>query len=347
MGNKAAGLKACWAILALCIPFAAPNAQPAENFYKGRPLVIVIGFTPGGGYDLFGRTVGRHIAKHIPGNPNVVPQNMPGAGSLKSINYLYSAAPKDGSTIAIFSRGVPFEPLFGNASAPFDPSKFNWIGSPSQETNVVFSWHTTPFKTFEDVLKREMLVASTGTGADTAMFPLLLNEVLKTKFKIVTGYPGAAETFLAVERSEVDGIGGISWGPIKASKADWLRDNRINILLQLSLEKHPDLPNVPLAMELVTDSGDKQLLELFLARLVMAWPFAAPPDVPAERVKTLRRAFAETMTDPGFLADAKKQDLEISPVTGETIESILKRVYSSPKSVVERGRELTDSRQKN
>lgn len=343
MGGKTAILGACGVIFVCGVAFAGANAQPADSFYKSHPLTIVIGFSPGGGYDIFGRTVGRHIAKHIPGNPTVVPQNMPGAGSLKAINYLANVAPRDGSNIAIFSRGVPFERLFGNAGANFDVSKLNWIGSPSQETNVVFSWHSTPFKTFDDVLKREMVVASTGTGADTATFPLLLNQILQTRLKVITGYPGAAETFLAVERSEVDGIGGISWGPIKSSKPDWLRDKKINVLLQLSFEKHPDLPNVPLAGDFVAD-GDKQLLDLFLARLVMAWPFAAPPDVPADRVAVLRNAFDATMEDPGFREDARKQDLEIRPVKGDAIKSIVEKAYASPKAIVERGRTLIGAR---
>jgi tripartite-type tricarboxylate transporter receptor subunit TctC len=305
-------------------------------------LTIVIGFTPGGGYDLYGRTVGRHINKYLPGNPNVVPQNMPGAGSLKAINYLYNKAPKDGSTIGTFSRGIPMEPLLGNHEARFDPLKLNWIGSPSQETNVVFAWHTTPFKTMDDLHKQEMIVASTGKGADTATFPLLLNDILKTKVKVVTGYPGAAETLLAVERGEVHGLGGLSWGYVKAAKPDWIRENKINVILQFANEKNEELKSVPMATDLVKNDADRKLLDMFVSRLVMAWPLAAPPDVPADRVQALRTALAATVKDKAFLAEAEKQNMDVAPVSGEAIAALLKQIYASPPEVVARAREISE-----
>jgi len=325
---------------------ASAGAQSVEEFYKAHPITVVVGFTTGGGYDLNARTVGRYIKKHIPGNPNVIVSNMPGAGSLKSINFLYNVAPKDGSALAVFSRGIAVEPLLGGEGVQFDPLKLNWIGSPSKETNVVFAWATTPFKRFQDTIDKPMVVSTTGSGADTATFPLVMNSVFKTKFKIITGYPGAAETLLAVERGEAEGMAGLSWGYIKASRENWIRDKKINVLLQLALEKHRDLPDVPLAMDLVKNEGDRQLLELFLSRLPMAWPFAAPPGVPAERVTALRRAFDATMQDPEFIAEAKRQEMEIEPITGEAIETLIKRVYASSPDVVARARAVVDEGRK-
>jgi tripartite-type tricarboxylate transporter receptor subunit TctC len=333
-------------VLATPLLGSVANAQSVDEFYKAHPITISVGFSPGGGYDLAARTVGRYIGKYIPGNPNIVIQNMPGAGSLKAINYIYNLAPKDGSQLAVFARGIAVEPLLGDDAAQFDPSKLNWIGSPSKETNVVFSWHTTPFKTFQETLAKQMVVSTTGSGADTNTFPLILNGVLKTKFKLVTGYPGAAETLIAVERGEVDGQAGLSWGYIKASKQSWITEKKINVLLQLALEKHKDLPGVPLVMDLVKNDDDRQLLELFLSRLPMAWPFAAPPGVAAQRVTALRRAFDATMKDPAFIADSEKQSLEVEPMTGEAIETLMKRVYASSPAVVARARAVVDEGRK-
>jgi tripartite-type tricarboxylate transporter receptor subunit TctC len=324
------------ALAAAVVAAHGAAAQSVEEFYKSHPITIAVGFTAGGGYDLAARTVGRYWNRYIPGTPTIIIQNMPGAGSLKSINYIYYVAPKDGSLLAVFSRGVPVEPLLGDDQAHFDPSKLNWIGSPSKETNVVFAWATKPFKTFQDTIDKQMVVSTTGSGADTQIFPLVLNSIFKTKFKLITGYPGAAETLLAVERGEADGQAGLSWGYINASKASWVQDKKINVLLQLALEKHRDMPDVPLVMDLVKNDDDRQLLELFLSRLPMAWPFAAPPDVPQARVAALRQAFDRTMTDPEFVAEAKRQNLEVEPMTGDAIAVLMKRVYASSPAVTAR-----------
>jgi tripartite-type tricarboxylate transporter receptor subunit TctC len=333
-------------LAASAVSTAGAGAQSVETFYKAHPITISVGFSAGGGYDLAARTVGRYINAYIPGTPNVVIQNMPGAGSLKSINYIYNVAPKDGSQLAVFSRGIAVEPLLGDDAAHFDPSRLNWIGSPSKETNVVFAWATKAFKSFQDTIDKPMVVSTTGSGADTATFPLVLNSVFQTQFKLVTGYPGAAQTLLAVERGEVDGQAGLSWGYIKASKESWIREKKIDVLLQLALEKHRDLPDVPLVMDLVKNEPDRQLLELFLSRLPMAWPFAAPPDVPQERVAALRRAFDETMKDAAFVVEANKQSLEVEPMTGEAIAVLMKRVYASSPAVVERARAIVEEGRK-
>jgi tripartite-type tricarboxylate transporter receptor subunit TctC len=334
------------AVAATALFGTSAHAESVADFYKAHPITISVGFSAGGGYDLAARTVGRYMGAFVPGNPNIIIQNMPGAGSLKSINYIYNVAPKDGSQLAVFSRGIAVEPLLGDDQAHFDPARLNWIGSPSKETNVVFAWATKPFKTFQDTIDKQMVVSTTGSGADTATFPLVLNSIFKTKFKLITGYPGAAETLLAVERGEADGMAGLSWGYINASKESWIKEKKINVLLQLALEKHKDLPDVPLVMDLVKNDADRQLLELFLSRLPMAWPFAAPPNVPQDRVTALRQAFDKTMTDPAFIAEAKKQNLEVEPMTGAAIATLMKRVYSSPPEVASRARAIVEEGRK-
>jgi tripartite-type tricarboxylate transporter receptor subunit TctC len=297
---------------------------------------VAIGYSPGGVYDLYARTVARHIGKHIPGRPTVVPQNMPGAGSMTAANYIFGKAPKDGTQIAVFARGIAMQPLLDRTGVQFEAEKLNWLGSPASEVSVVFGWHTKPFKTVDDLRAREMIVPATGTGADSAIFPYILNGVLGTKFRVVTGYPGAAETMLSIERGETDGSAATSWGNFEAAKQDWIRDGKVNIILQLALKKLPLLGNVPLVMEFARNEADRQALEMIFSRQSMSYPFAVPPDVPPERLQVLRRAFDATMKDPEFLADAKQQKLDIDPVSGDEIQALVRSVYASPKDVIAR-----------
>lgn len=331
----------CLAIAALAIP-AASHAQSVADFYKGKTVSIIVGFSPGGGYDLNARTIGRFIGKHIPGTPTVVVQNMPGAGSLNAANYIANIAAKDGTAVATFSRGVPFEPLMGNKAAQFDPRTLNWIGSPSQETNVVFVSDRTKFQSFDDLKASEMVVATTGAGADTAMFPLIVNGIFKTKLKVITGYPGATETLLAVERGEADGMAGLSWGYLKASRPAWIKEKRVRVLMQLGLAKAPDLPGVVSALDIVSEPADRQLLEFFLARLAIAWPIVAPPNVPADRLAALREAFEKTMADPEYRAEAEKQSLEVAPVSAAAISAILTKVYATDPTALDRARKIVE-----
>ncbi|MDB5544144.1 MAG: Tripartite-type tricarboxylate transporter, receptor component TctC [Hyphomicrobiales bacterium] len=326
-----------------CVASTWSRADSVEDFYKGRTISLIVGFSPGGGYDLNARAISRYIGKHIPGNPKVVVQNMPGAGSLTSVNYLANIALKDGSALGTFSRGTIFEPLMGNKSAQFDPRTLNWIGSPSRETNLVFVRSNAPFHSLEDLQTREMIVATTGAGADTATFPLIMNSIFKTKLKVVTGYPGANETLLAVERGEADGMAGLSWGYVKASRPAWVPEEKIRVLLQLGMTPAPDLPRVPSALDLVKNADDKKLLELFLARLAIAWPVAAPPKVPVERIAALRAAFTATMSDPEYKTEAEKQAIEVDPVSAKEISEILDGVYGSPEAVIERARQIVEA----
>jgi tripartite-type tricarboxylate transporter receptor subunit TctC len=263
---------------------------------------------------------------------------MPGAGSMKAANYIYTQAPKDGTHIAVFARGIAMQPLLDDTGVQFEATRLNWLGSPASEVSVVFSWHTKPFKTFADLKAREMVVPATGTGADSAIFPYVMNGVLGTKFKVVSGYPGAAETLLSVERGETDGSASTSWGNFATAKADWIRDKKVNIILQLALRKLPLLGDVPLIMDLAVNDEDRKVLELIFARQSMSYPFAAPPDVPPARLRALQRAFELTVNDPEFLADARQQKLEIDPVGGEEIASLVRSVYASPPGVVARAR---------
>jgi tripartite-type tricarboxylate transporter receptor subunit TctC len=313
-------------------------SQSVEAFYRVNRLTVVIGYTPGTVYDLYARSIARHIGKHLPGKPTVIAQNMPGAGSMKAANFIYGNAPKDGSQIATFARGLAMQPLLDDQGVQYDAMKMNWLGSPTSEVSVVFSWHTTPFKTVDDLLTREMIVPATGTGADSAIFPYVLNGVLGTRFKVVSGYPGASETMLAIERGEADGSAAMSWGNFTSAKQDWLRDKKVTILLQLALKKLALLPDVPLVMDLAKSEADKKVLELIFSRQSMAYPYAAPPDLPADRLQALRQAFDATMKDPDFLADMQQQKLDLDPLGADEMQALIRNAYTSSPDVVARAK---------
>jgi tripartite-type tricarboxylate transporter receptor subunit TctC len=317
-----------------------------SSFAAAQTTTIIVGYPPGAGYDIHMRTFARHLSKHLPGKPTIVPQNMAGAGSLRAANLLYNAAPKDGTTIGMFARGLAMQPLLDDKGIQFDARKFNWIGSLSSEVSIALSWHSKPFKTIDDVRQRDMIVAASGSGADTVIFPYILNGVLGTKFKVVTGYPGAADSILAVERGEADGIVGISWTTLTAGKLDWIRDKKINLMAQLATKKNPDLGNVPLVTEFAKNASDKGVLELIFARQEMAYPIVAPPGVPAERVQVLRHAFEAVVRDPEYLADARRQSLDSDPVRGAEIATLIDRIYASPRDVIARAKVAIEEGQK-
>jgi tripartite-type tricarboxylate transporter receptor subunit TctC len=312
------------------------GAQTPEEFFKGKTVEMVIGYTPGGGYDVYGRLVARFIGKHIPGNPSVVPKNSPGAGSLIAANWLYSVAPKDGTALATVARGAAFDPLLGNTAAKFDGNKFNWIGSANDEVSVCVSWKTSGITKFEDLYTKELLVGGTGPSADTDQFPKVMNAVLGTKLKLIPGYPGGNEVNLAMERGEVTGRCAWSWSSVIATRANWYKDKTIHVLIQLSLAKHPDLPDVPLITDLAKNEEQKQIFELVFARQTMGRPFMAPPGVPNDRVAALRTAFMATMKDPEFLAEAQRGKLEITPVSGEELQKIVERVYKTNPAIAKK-----------
>jgi tripartite-type tricarboxylate transporter receptor subunit TctC len=319
-----------FACIVVALTLAAPaRAQSVEEFYRGRSITVLVGFTAGGGYDLYARLLGRHMGRHVPGNPTIVVQNMPGAGSMKATQYVYGIAPKDGLTLATVSRGMVTEPLLNAAN--FDPTRLTWLGTITSETSVCATWKTSPVKSWDDMFKREFSLGGSAVGADPDTFALIMRNVFGAKVKLVTGYPGGNDINLAMERSEVDGRCGWSWTSLKSQK-NWLP--QINLLVQFNLEKNADLPNVPVALERAASDEQRQVLRLLIAGQYVGRPFFTSPDIPADRKAALRAAFDATMKDPQFLADAAKLDLEISPVGAATIDAFLAELYRTPKDVV-------------
>jgi len=314
---------------------AAAGAQTSvEEFYKGKTIRLIVSSEPGGGYDNYARLVARHLGEHLPGKPSVVVQNMPGAGGLNAANNIYNIAPKDGTVIGHVQRNVPFVAIQGLPGPRFDPTKFNWLASLNNEVNVCVSWHTSKVKTVEDALKSELIVGGSGPN-DTEVTPAVLNNILGTRFKIISGYPSSSAVTLAMERGEVEGLCS-SYSSIENRNRNWITEKKINFLVQNSTQKHPDLQGVPLAIEFAKSEEDRQLIELNDARLVMGRPFMAPPEVPEDRVKALRAAFAAMAKDPAFMEEARKQSMEITFVPGEDIQVLLERVAKTPKAVIER-----------
>jgi tripartite-type tricarboxylate transporter receptor subunit TctC len=307
-----------------------------DPFYKGKTVEVYIGYSVGGAYDAYARMLARHMGKHIPGNPTLVPKNMEGAGSLRLANWLYNVAPKDGTVFGIIGRGVPFDPILGGKGAQFDPVKFSWIGSANDEVSICASWHTSGITKFEDLVTREMTVGGVGASSDTDQFPKIVNGVLGTKMRVITGYPGGADVYLAMQRGEVAGRCGWSGSSIKSTNKQWVDEKRINLLFQMSLEKHPDLPDLPLVMEFAENDEQRSILKLMFARQVLGRPFLGPPGIPADRLRILRDAFNATMKDPELLAEAEKAQLEITPVTGEAIEKLMTEVLSTPPEIAQK-----------
>ena len=325
---------------ALALAAASPVlAQQGETMPK--TITIYVAGTAGGGIDLYARMLGRHIGKYIPGNPTINVQDMPGAGGIRAANFIADSAPKDGGVMGTFPGGPLAEPLIGARNPGYDMSQFQWIGAISRDVSLCISWKGTPFKSLDDARKAEMIVAGTGAGSETDSIPLILNDVLKTKFRVVTGYLGTKETFMAIESGEAHGRCGLTFSSLKASKPDWLRDDKINIMLQMGLEKSPELPNVPLASDLLSPE-DKQVLELVTMGTAVGRPFAAPPGTPAARVQILRRAFDAALKDPALLEEGRTIQAEISPTPGEEVQKIIARLYATPKPVVERAKKLLE-----
>jgi tripartite-type tricarboxylate transporter receptor subunit TctC len=327
------------AVLVLVVVFplvTAARAQSVADFYRGKTIELDIGYSVGGGYDLYARLIARRLGQHIPGNPTVVPKNMEGAGSLRLANYLYSAAPIDGTVIGATSRGAAFDPLLNEKGARFDASKFSWIGSANNEVSVCVALASSGVTKFDDLFTKQLTIGSTGAADDTYQFPALINAVLGTKFKIVTGYPGGNDVSLALERGEVQGRCGWSWSSIKTTRVNWVRDKRIVVLVQMALSKHPDLPDVPLVMDLAKTDEHRQIFKMIFARQTMGRPYVAPPGVPADRLAALRQAFMDTMTDKEFLSEAEQNKFEINPVSGEQLQALVKEIYQTPPEVAKK-----------
>jgi tripartite-type tricarboxylate transporter receptor subunit TctC len=321
---------------------ASAHAQSVADFYKGKTITLAIGFSSGGGYDLYARHLARHIGKHIPGNPTIVAQNMPGAGSLRAANYIFSAAPKDGTYFGTFARTTGINPLL-QSGATFDSRQFSWLGSVTDDVSTCVTWAATGIKTWDDFLKKPTALGGQGPSSEPDMFARLYKNVFGAPIKLVPGYPGTNEIALAMERGEVDGLCGISWSTLKARHAKWLKDKKINLIVQSSLKKSPEIAaevgDVPLVMDLTKDKEKLQILKLILAAQEMARPFAAPPDIPADRKAALIKAFDDTMKDPEYLAEAKKLDFDVNPVSAKAIDDLLAELYATPKDVLKKAGE--------
>jgi tripartite-type tricarboxylate transporter receptor subunit TctC len=320
------------AVLAL-LAVAPAHAQGVADFYRGKNVSLAISFSPGGGYDLYARTLARHMGKHIPGNPQIVPQNMPGAGGLRVAQFFHQAAPKDGLMLGTFTRMAGIAPLF-DPSQNYDSAKLTWLGAITDAVSVCVTWHTSPVKTWKDLVEKPVTLGGTGPGGELNIFTNLYKNVLGANIKLVSGYPGTAEIMLAVERGELDGVCGIDWTTIKAQRQRWIAEKQINVIVQSAFRKDPDLPDVPLILDLTKDPEKLQILKLFVSAHEFARPYAAPPGIPADRAAALIAAFDAATKDPDFLADTAKQQMEVAPVSGKRLAGMLAEFYATPKDVL-------------
>ncbi len=331
----------CAVALTLTGIIASPvRADDIEAFYHGKNIELIVGFFVGAGYDQRARLLARHMSKHIPGNPTIIVKNMEGAGSLKAGNYLKTTAPRDGTAFGMIGRGAGFDALFGNDGAIFSGPEMTWIGTPSSETNICAVVAASGVTRFEDTFSKEVIVGSVGTG-DSGEMPGIMNAVFGSKFKVVSGYKVSGDVSLAIERGEVQGRCGWSWTSIKATHQKWIDDGRMKLLLQYGFAKHPELPNVPLVLDITKDERQKQLIKLIIARQLFGWPFVAPPGMPADKVAVLRKAFMETMKDPEFLTDAAKGKIDIEPVSGEELQRLITDLYKTPPEMVAEAKKLS------
>jgi len=324
------------AALAIAAFIGTPAAaQTVEEFYKGKTIDMVIGYPPAGSNDVYARLVSRHIGKHIPGNPNVVPKNMPGAGSFLALGHMANIAPKDGTAIAIGAPTSALDEKLGTPGVRFKTAEFNWIGRVDSLVNMVFLWHTSPVKTFADAQKMESKLSGTGVGSTVSVYPTVTNNVLGTKFKIILGYKGSADAQLAVERGEVEGHS-TSWTAVKVGHPDWYPSKKINIIVQYALKRHPELPEVPTVVELARNDEERAVLSAVMNATEVGTAFFTAPGVPADRVTALRRAFDATVKDPEFIADAKKTRLTLGPITGEELQKLVVGVSNLSPALLEK-----------
>ncbi len=333
------------ALLAMLLVSATTPATAQEDvaaFYRGKQIRFVVGSSVGGGYDLFARAVARHMVNHIPGNPYIIVQNQPAAGGVVMTNQLYALGPKDGTVIGVPINGIPTAPML-QSGPQFDSSKLIWVGSTNREAYVAFVWNNVPVNSLADVTKKEILVGATTPGTTMWDFPLLLNDLLGTKFKIVRGYPGTPQINLAIERGEIQGNGAIGWASVQVQTHNWVEEKKIKVIAQYGFKRSPDLPDVPSVFEAAKSDADRQAMRMLFARTEYGRPYFLPPDVPRERVTALRRAFDATMKDPGFLAEAEKLQLDVSPMTGEEVQALVGDLAKTPPEIVHRVRNALEA----
>src|SRR5262245_65520652 len=327
-----------WGLAFLLAP-AGAQGQSAESFYRGKTLSMVIGYPTGGSNDIYARSVARHIGKHIPGSPTVVPRNMPGGGSLVAANHVFNVAPKDGTTLGLIVPTAPLEEKLGAANVRFKAAEFNFIGRLAATPNVTFMNASSPVKTIKDAMEREAVLGATGRSSTVAVYPTMLNHLVGTKFKLVMGYAGSAEAMLAMERGEVEGHS-TTWEGVKSRAARQLRDKTINLLVQYGLTRHPELPDIPTCVELGRTPEEVQALRVFANATDVGRFVLSTPDTPTERIRALRRAFDAMVKDPEFIADLDAQKLDLGPLTGEELQKLIEEVANVPPSILEKVRGL-------
>ncbi len=312
------------------------TAQSVADFYRGKQLSLVIGTSPGGDYDLRGRMLARTMGKYIPGNPSIVPRNMPAGVGLQAAHWLYAVAPKDGTALHMVMQNMPMHQVLGGQGPEFDTGKFNWIGNTTNSPNTVATWHTTGVRTVADARQKDVIVGAPGTATASVYYPMVMNALLGTRFKIIAGYPGGNDVNLAMERGEVGGRGSNSWASWVSTKPDWLRDHKVFMLVQIGLTRHPDMPDVPLLTELAANEDDRAVLRFMSADTAFSRALATTPDVPADRVEALRRAFDASLKDADLLAESAKAQRDLSADTGEQVQAVVVDLINTPAAVIER-----------
>jgi tripartite-type tricarboxylate transporter receptor subunit TctC len=335
-------------LLALSLFLAAATPAPAQQedvaaFFKGKTLRLMVGIGVGSGYDINARLLARHMAAHIPGHPAIIVQNQPGAGSLTMTNALYNSGPFDGTVMGASFNGMPTTPLLQPAGVRFDPVKLGWLGSTNRETQVTYVWHTVPVDSLDQVKTRELVVGAQAPGSTQYDYPMLVNHLFGFKFKVVTGYQSTSKINLAMESGEVQGTLA-NWSTLKALSSNWLAEKKVRLIAQWALKRHPELADVPLALDLAKTDADRQALMLALARLEYGRPFFLPPNVPAARLDALRRAFDATMKDPAYLAEADKLKIEVDPLSGEQVATLVEQVSRTPADTVARVRTAMENK---
>ena len=330
------------AVLALLAGWpTAAFSDPVEDFYRGRKLDMIIGYSPGGTYDLYARLVARYLGNYLPGKPLIVPRNMPGAGSRAAANWVFGVAPRDGSVLATADQSLSLQQAIGEKGINFDTTKFIYIGNPNIENNTTATWHTSGIRTIEDAKRREVTMGATG-GSTSSQYPKAMNALLGTRFKVVLGYQGGNDVNLAMERGEVDGRGSNSWTSWKSTRPDWLAEKKINILVQIGLAKAADLPDVPLLMELGANAEDRATLRLLSASTNVGRPIFTTPDAPRDRIAALRKAFDTMVRDPAFLDQARKEKFDIDPLSGDALQKVVTDIVATPKAQGERLRKIIE-----
>jgi len=330
-------------ILSVFLLLSAVTIAGAADFYEGKTITIIVGFTPGGTYDQMARFYSRHLPRFLPGNPTIIVQNMPGAGSLVATSHLFNNANRDGMTLGIIGGGTVWEAVLGNPQARYDPRQFNWIGGKSRDNITCLVWYTSPIKTIMDAVGREVVVGGTGPGSRTLTFPRALNSLIGTKFKIVSGYPGGNEITMALEKGEIEGYCGWALGSLKQRAASWYNEKKVRFLVQFATARDHDLSDVPLATDLAKTPEKLRIMEFLTSDATLAWTLLAPPGVPADRVALLRSAFDSMLRDPRALADAEQEKLEIDPVSGTELQKLVQSLFETPRDTIEAVKEFTSA----